>query len=53
VPDWVTSGGACPLWSFRVELVERDGRVREAVSGLSADDAERLATELGAAAARG
>jgi glutaredoxin 3 len=35
LPSWLASGGACPPWSFRVELVDRDGLVREAVSGLS------------------
>lgn len=36
-----------PPWSFRVERVDRDGRVRDAVSGLSEEDAQRLSTELG------
>jgi glutaredoxin 3 len=53
LPGWLASGGACPPWSFRVELVEPDGQVRDAVSGLSEEDAQRLSTELSTAKAGG
>jgi glutaredoxin 3 len=51
LPGLLASGGACPPWSFRVELVEGDGRLRDTVSGLSEEDAQRLSAELDTASA--